>query len=226
VAAKHKFDNPFHNLEHASNLALSANKLLKRIINPENVDYEQDAIPQRDRRESLAHDIHEATFGISSDPLMKFAVVFAALIHNVDHPGVPNEQLVNEDDPLVVKYKGRSVIEQHSLETAWCMFMEENFAAMRQCICPYDHELNRFHQLVVNAVIATDIEDDDFSAWRQNRWRKSFGSETSPSTVTTLDIDIQRKATIVFESVMQVSDVSFTMQHWKIYCKWNERLFC
>jgi hypothetical protein len=58
----------------------------------------------------------------------------------------------------------------------------------------------------VNAVIATDIEDDDFSAWRQNRWRKSFVSETSPSS-TTLDIDIQRKATIVFESVMQVSNI-------------------
>jgi hypothetical protein len=69
---------------------------------------------------------------------------FAALIHNVDHPEVPNEQLVNEDNPLAVKYKGRSVTEQHSLETAWCMFMEKNFAAMRQCICPYDHELTRF----------------------------------------------------------------------------------
>lgn len=220
VAARHKMDNPFHNFEHASTVALSANKLMKRIINPENVDYEQDAIPERDRRKTLAHDIHDASFGISSDPLMQFAVVFAALIHNIDHPGVPNEQLVSDEDEIAVEYKGRSITEQHAIETAWRMFMEGEFEALRHCVCHTDYELKRFHQLVVNAVVATDIEDDDLAAWRQNRWRKAFGPESLKA-----EFDMERKATIVFESVIQVSDISFTMQHWHIYTKWNERLF-
>lgn len=34
--------------------------------------------------------------GISSDPLSQFAVVFGALIHDVDHVGVSNAQLIKE----------------------------------------------------------------------------------------------------------------------------------
>ena len=37
--------------------------------------------------------------------------------------------------------------------------------------------------------------------------------------------DINRKATIVIEHLIQASDVAHTMQHWHIYRKWNERLF-
>jgi hypothetical protein len=37
---------------------------------------------------------------------------------------------------------------------------------------------------------------------------------------------VNRKATIVIEHLIQASDVSHTMQHWHVYRKWNERLFC
>jgi 3'5'-cyclic nucleotide phosphodiesterase len=40
-----------------------------------------------------------------------------------------------------------------------------------------------------------------------------------------MDVDRNRKATIVIEHLIQASDVSHTMQHWHIYRKWNERLF-
>merc|ERR1711966_438332 len=33
------------------------------------------------------------------------------------------------------------------------------------------------------------------------------------------------KATLVFEQIMQASDVSHTMQHWETYKKWNKRLY-
>ena len=37
--------------------------------------------------------------------------------------------------------------------------------------------------------------------------------------------DMDRKATIVLEHLIQASDVSHTMQHWDIYLDWNERFF-
>ena len=37
-------------------------------------------------------------------------------------------------------------------------------------------------------------------------------------------MDVNRKATIVIEHLIQASDVSHTMQHWDIYVKWNEKL--
>jgi hypothetical protein len=45
--------------------------------------------------------------------LTQFAVVFSAIIHDMDHPGVPNSQLVKEKTKLAEVYKGVSVAEQN-----------------------------------------------------------------------------------------------------------------
>ena len=58
-------------------------------------------------------------YGITSDPLTQFACAFAALIHDVDHPGVPNQQLVQEELDIAKFYKNKSVAEQNSLDLAW-----------------------------------------------------------------------------------------------------------
>jgi len=39
------------------------------------------------------------------------------------------------------------------------------------------------------------------------------------------DDDVNRKATVVIEHLIQASDVAHTMQHWHIYQRWNERFF-
>lgn len=59
---------------------------------------------------------------------------------------------------------------------------------------------------------------------RKQRWKTAF-AEKSPPTTEQRDEDINVKATIVIEHLIQASDVSHTMQHWHIYCKWNKRLF-
>jgi hypothetical protein len=45
------------------------------------------------------------------------------------------------------------------------------------------------------------------------------------SSGTDGEIMSDRKATIVFEYIIQASDVAHTMQHWHVYQKWNKRLF-
>jgi len=59
--------------------------------------------------------LHDHTYGITSDPLTQFACVFSALIHDVDHAGVPNAQLINEQPALASAYKHKSVAEQASI---------------------------------------------------------------------------------------------------------------
>jgi hypothetical protein len=39
------------------------------------------------------------------------------------------------------------------------------------------------------------------------------------------DMYVHRKNAIVIEHLMQASDVVHTMQHWKVYQKWNKRLY-
>lgn len=56
---------------------MSVSKLLSRIVAPESVDPSEKG--NKKHFESMRHD---HTYGITSDPLTQFAVVFSALIHD------------------------------------------------------------------------------------------------------------------------------------------------
>eukprot|EP00980_Cylindrotheca_fusiformis_P010892 scaffold2482_cov116-Cylindrotheca_fusiformis.AAC.2 len=212
-------DNAFHNFEHASHVTASVKKLLSRIV----LFGEGNGLGASIPKESVdLVDLAGHSYGITSDPLTQFAVVFSAIIHDVDHPGVPNAQLVKENTRCAQIYK-KSVAEQKSVDIAWDMLMEDGYADLRACIYQTEEDLRRFRQLVVNTVMATDIVDKELQLLRKGRWEAAFDStaETKNDGVESDD----RKATIVIEHLIQASDVAHTMQHWHIYKKWNERFF-
>ena len=99
-------NNPFHNFTHAANVCTNANKMMKSIT-------DQD-IFQRTR-----------------DPLTHFAVVFSALIHDVDHAGVPNIILMKEKPRLAALYKKKSCAEQNSVDLAWNLLMVSIYREQR-----------------------------------------------------------------------------------------------
>jgi hypothetical protein len=211
-------DNPFHNFEHASHVTMSVSKLLSRIVAADVAPGEKN----HGQGKILLH-MHDRTYGITSDPLTQFAVVFSALIHDVDHRGLPNFLLIKEDPELAATYKNRSVAEQNSVYLAWNRLTEPEFDELRSCIYATTSELKRFRQTVVNTVMATDIFDEEFAELRKRRWDRCFHT-THQEQWTPAD-DINRRAAIVIEHLIQASDVAHTMQHWQIYQKWNERLF-
>jgi hypothetical protein len=146
-------------------------KLLNRIVTPEDVNYE------RKNAKKVAEQLHEYTFGITSDPLTHFAVVFSALIHDTDHRGVSNPQLAKEIPELGEKYRNKSVAEQNSVDLSWDMLMQPKYADLQKCIFATKEEYARFRQLVVNTVLATDIFDPELKALRNMRWDKAFHSD-------------------------------------------------
>eukprot|EP00980_Cylindrotheca_fusiformis_P005307 scaffold1136_cov146-Cylindrotheca_fusiformis.AAC.20 len=216
-------DNAFHSFDHASHVTASVKKLLARIVN---ID-DRNGLAASTPSESMdLVDLAGHSYGITSDPLTQFTVVFSALIHDVDHPGVPNTQLVKENTRCAQIYK-KSVAEQKSVDIAWDMLMSDEYSALRACIYQTEDELRRFRQLVVNTVLATDIADRELQALRKARWETAFSKNTE-SAVGLSDDGVaseDRKATIVIEHLIQASDVSHTMQHWHIFKKWNERFF-
>jgi hypothetical protein len=209
-------DNPFHNFEHASHVVMSVVKLLSRIVAPD--------IGEEQMGKDMASALHDHTYGITSDPLTQFACVFSALIHDADHTGVPNSQLIKENSTLAKIYKDKSVAEQNSVDLCWDLLMDSIFEDLRAAIYSTDSERKRFRQLVVNSVMATDIMDKDLKVLRNNRWDKAFSDGACGPEESEVDA-VDRKATIVIEHLIQASDVSHTMQHWHIYRKWNARLF-
>jgi class 3 adenylate cyclase len=208
-------DNPFHNFEHASHVVMSVVKLLSRIIAPDIGE---------ETGKDMASTLHDHTYGITSDPLTQFAGVFSALIHDADHTGVPNSQLIKENSALSKLYKGKSVAEQNSVDLCWDLLMDGNFDDLRAAIYSTVDEKKHFRQLVVNSVMATDIMDKELKVLRNNRWEKAFTESVGGQEESNEDV-VDRKATVVIEHLIQASDISHTMQHWHIYRKWNARLF-
>lgn len=189
-------DNPFHNFEHASHVTMSVTKLLARVVTFDDSDK-----------------AHLYTKTINTDPMTQFAVVFSALVHDVDHAGVPNAQLVAEKAEVAQRFS-KSVAENNSIQVAWQLFIEPGFSKLRVCLCPRRTDLIRLHELIVNIVLATDIVDKDLKEERNARWAKVFSEHANSAS----NID-QLKATIVLEHLIQASDVCHTMQHWHIYRK-------
>jgi 3'5'-cyclic nucleotide phosphodiesterase len=207
--------NSFHNFDHACHVVMATKKLLSRVIKPNS------GSPS------------ETAFGITSDPLTQFAIVFSALIHDLDHPGVSNAQLVREKNVTAIQFDNKSVAEQNSIALSWDILMEPKYKLLRSTIMPTECEAKRFRQIVINAVLATDLFDADLRSLRENRWKKAFDNDNhtdlraSESSATTTSDDgdhTNRLATIVIEHIIQASDISHTMQHWHIYQKWNRRL--
>lgn len=205
---------------------MSMNKLLQRVVSPD-IDCGSKATGKNGLKNDTSELLHNYTYGIASDPLIPFALVFAALIHDCDHWGVSNMQLIKEGVPIASKYDNKSVAEQNSVDLAWDLLMEtEEYGDLQRCIFPTDDEYKRFRQVVVNIVMSTDIFDKELGQLRKNRWAKAFeGASTEAEEAEDPDYHKDLKATIVIEHIMQASDVAHTMQHWHVYQKWNRRLF-
>ena len=178
---------------------------MNRIVIPENVDYERES-------KIIASDLHDYTYGITSDPLTQFAIIFSALIHDVDHPGVPNGRLAVEKPDLATNYRNKSIAEQNSVDLAWGLLTEARFEDLQKCIWSNKEEKRRFRQLVVNSVMATDIFDKDMKALRNKRWDKAFHRELQEAAPDfnqiSVDHGINMKATIVIEHIIQASGKS------------------
>jgi class 3 adenylate cyclase len=202
IASRYR-DVAFHNFEHASHVAMTANNLMKRIT-------------ERDKDEPRT-----STFGIRSDPLSHFAVVFSALVHDVNPTGSTNGQATSER-----KDSQRAVISNapSSMELTWELLMQPRYKHLRSCIYADAFERDRFRQFLVNCVKATDITDMELRAIRKKRWNAAFNASMTSTSLTPQEVN-SRKATIVIELIMQTASAAHYSQHWEMYCKWNESLF-
>jgi hypothetical protein len=107
---------------------MSVTKLLSRIVAPSDLDFmngkKVDSQSLHDHTYGAFPVISELeqtypltslfqTKGITSSPLTQFAVIFSAIIHDLDHPGIPNAQLVKENSEIANRYQNVSVAEQN-----------------------------------------------------------------------------------------------------------------
>ena len=134
---------------------MSVTKLLSRIAAPE------DVLASDESDDEKIHQLHDHTYGITSDPLTQFSVAFSALIHDVDHTGVPNTQLVKEHQSIAAVYRNQSIAEQNSVDLSWNLLMDDSFKDLRALIYSTEEEHKRFRQLVVNGKSSMHLQSQE-----------------------------------------------------------------
>ena len=87
--------NAFHNFEHASHVTMNTNKLFNRIVTA------------KGNSKDVDQDVLEYTSRIKYDPLVHFAVVLSAAIHDVDHMGISNMDLIKDKAEIAELYGNR-----------------------------------------------------------------------------------------------------------------------
>ena len=210
---------PYHDFEHAANAAMSAMKMLTTPATVRNSSRQEEP------------DVRSAYIGlVLSDPMVQLGIMFAMLIHSVESTGVPNKHLIKRKDPVALRYGNKSITEQHSLDTAWELFMNPGYEELRKAVFRKPSDILEFRKIVVNAVIATDLEDVELKASQESRWRELFedvprdehsGGEQGLANrnYKKEEADHNRRAALIIEFIAQISVASEYMQHWKIFEK-------
>ncbi|KAF5300573.1 hypothetical protein FQA39_LY11119 [Lamprigera yunnana] len=118
-------DNPFHNSLHAADVTQSTHVLLNTPA-------------------------LESVF----TPLEVTAALFAACVHDVDHPGLTNQFLINSSSELALMYNDESVLENHHLAVAFKLLQNEGcdiFCNMSK------KQRQTLRKMVIDMVLSTDM---------------------------------------------------------------------
>lgn len=118
-------DNPFHNSLHAADVTQSTNVLLNTPA-------------------------LESVF----TPLEITAALFAACVHDVDHPGLTNQFLINSSSELALMYNDESVLENHHLAVAFKLLQNEGC----DMFCNMSRKQRQtLRKMVIDMVLSTDM---------------------------------------------------------------------
>lgn len=186
---------PYHNFEHCYHVTISTNKLLDMML-------DRSLLQQQQQRPT--------TYGLRDDPLMQFVLVFTALIHDVEHKGIPNRQLAMEDDILALQYNDQSIAEMRSLTIAFSEFLKPDYELLRSVVLPENEDYRRFRAATINLVLTTDLASPDRAQIGKSKWKEAFGDpyETVERKVLT---QMARRASLISVGRKSVSRASRRM---------------
>jgi len=166
IILEHYIAVAYHSSEHALHVTLNANKLLSFILQ-EDVD----------DRLGLGPCNKKISYGIQSSALMHFSFIFSALIHDVQHLGVTNRTLMDEEHPLAILYNDQNMLEQQSLTISFKEFLKEDYVNLRNILFApdYDCKYSKFRRLVVDLVLCTDIASPERMQLTKSKFKEAFG---------------------------------------------------
>ncbi|XP_027009509.1 cAMP-specific 3',5'-cyclic phosphodiesterase 4B isoform X2 [Tachysurus fulvidraco] len=172
-----------------------------------------------------AADVAQSTHILLSTPALEavftdleiLAAIFAAAIHDVDHPGVSNQFLINTNSELALMYNDESVLENHHLAVGFKLLQGENCDIFQNLSKKQRQTLRR---MVIDMVLATDMSKH-MSLLADLKTMVETKKVTS-SGVLLLDNYTDRIQ--VLRNMVHCADLSNPTKPLDIYRQWTDRI--
>ncbi|XP_024134276.1 cAMP-specific 3',5'-cyclic phosphodiesterase 4D isoform X3 [Oryzias melastigma] len=145
------------------------------------------------------------------------AALFASAIHDVDHPGVSNQFLINTSSELALMYNDASVLENHHLAVGFKLLQEEN--------CDIFENLSKkqrdsLRKMVIDMVLATDMSKHiNFLADM-----KTMVETKKVTSSGVLLLDNYSDRIQVLQNMVHCADLSNPTKPLELYRKWTDRI--
>lgn len=145
------------------------------------------------------------------------SALFAAAVHDVDHPGVSNQFLIDSGNELAIKFKNESVLENHSLDVAFKLFQKDSLNFLENL---NQTDIETFKQLTVDLVLATDMSKHLILL---SDLRTIINStKISNAVILMLGTNIER--TRVLQGMLHCADLGNPTKPTNIYRQWVYRI--
>ncbi|XP_035856761.1 cAMP-specific 3',5'-cyclic phosphodiesterase 4B-like isoform X2 [Sander lucioperca] len=172
-----------------------------------------------------AADVTQSTHVLLSTPALDavftdleiLAALFAAAIHDVDHPGVSNQFLINTNSELALMYNDESVLENHHLAVGFKLLHQENCDIFQNLT---KRQRQSLRKLVIDMVLATDMSKHmtllaDLKTMVETKKVTSSG---------VLLLDHYTERTQVLRNMVHCADLSNPTKALPLYRQWTERI--
>ncbi|XP_077185900.1 3',5'-cyclic-AMP phosphodiesterase 4A isoform X3 [Paroedura picta] len=172
-----------------------------------------------------AADVMQSTHVLLSTPALDavftdleiLAALFAAAIHDVDHPGVSNQFLINTNSELALMYNDESVLENHHLAVGFKLLQEENCDIFQNLA---KRQRQTLRKMVIDMVLATDMSKH-MSLLADLKTMVETKKVTS-SGVLLLDNYTDRIQ--VLRNMVHCADLSNPTKPLELYRQWTDRI--
>ncbi|XP_022382717.1 cAMP-specific 3',5'-cyclic phosphodiesterase 4A isoform X4 [Enhydra lutris kenyoni] len=145
------------------------------------------------------------------------AALFAAAIHDVDHPGVSNQFLINTNSELALMYNDESVLENHHLAVGFKLLQEDNCDIFQNLS---KRQRQSLRKMVIDMVLATDMSKHmtllaDLKTMVETKKVTSSG---------VLLLDNYSDRIQVLRNMVHCADLSNPTKPLELYRQWTDRI--
>ncbi|XP_029987248.1 cAMP-specific 3',5'-cyclic phosphodiesterase 4D-like isoform X2 [Sphaeramia orbicularis] len=172
-----------------------------------------------------AADVVQSTHVLLSTPALEavftdleiMAVLFASAIHDVDHPGVTNQFLINTSSELALMYNDASVLENHHLAVGFKLLQEENCDIFQNL---GKKQRDSLRKMVIDMVLATDMS-------KHMNFLADMKTMVETKKVTSLGVlllDNYSDRIQVLQNMVHCADLSNPTKPLELYRQWTDRI--